>query len=482
MTQSVLTDAVLVDRVLAGFEGAFDELYRRHVESAWRVAQAVTGNGHDAADAVSEAFAKVLQSVKAGRLEDGTAFRSYLLTATRNAGLDILRRSGKLRTGADDHLDLVAATTAGPAERFDGVADATLVAEAFRNLPERWRSVLWLTEVEGVPTKDAAAALGLTANGAAQLAVRARAGLRERFLQAHLRGEVAPDCRFTVDHLGAYVGGGISPRDLAKVDQHLAGCETCRARKEELEDLGSTLRRIVLPLPIALAGATGAKVAGALVMASSSAGSVSLAGLGRLADMAKAPTPFMRRLAGASAAGVLALGILSIPFAKNDTSDAPTFAESRTDGGAEDKGIVNLPTATLAESTTTLPDGAGTPVTATAPPATSGPELALTPTSEPAPAGAGAQAPTASQPPQEQPPADQLAETPDSSEPPAAVVEVGAGANLGDHTAGIAVEVGEEPAVGVAIDDQTIGTAPVTTPEEPGITIVAGPLGTIGLP
>ena len=478
MTQSVLTDAVLVERVLAGFDGAFDELYRRHVESAWRVAQSVTGNGHDASDAVSEAFAKVLQSVKAGRLEDGTAFRSYLLTATRNAGLDILRRSGKLRTGQDDHLDLVAATAAGPDEHVAGAADANLVAEAFRNLPERWRSVLWLTEVEGVPTKDAAATLGLTANGAAQLAVRARAGLRERFLQAHLRGEVAPDCRFTVDHLGAYVGGGISPRDLAKVDQHLAGCETCRTRKEELEDLGTTLRRIVLPLPIALAGMTGAKVAGALVGASSSAGSVSLAGIGRAMELAKNPTPLMRRLAGASAAGVLALGILSIPFARDDASDAPTLAESTPAGGDADKGIVNLPTATLAESTTTIPDGAGTPVTAAAPPSTtSSPELALTP----APAG-GAAAPTATQPPaEEQPPAEQLAETPDSSQP-ADAVEVGAGANLGDHTAGIAIVVSEEPAVGVSIDDQVIGTAPTTTPEEPGITIVAGPVGTIGLP
>lgn len=484
MTQSVLTDAVLVDRVLTGFDGAFDELYRRHVESAWRVAQAVTGNGHDAADAVSEAFAKVLQSVKAGRLEDGTAFRSYLLTATRNAGLDILRRSGKLRTGAEDHLDLVATTAAGPDEHVAGLADATLVAEAFRNLPERWRSVLWLTEVEGVPTKDAAASLGLTANGAAQLAVRARAGLRERFLQAHLRGEVAPDCRFTVDHLGAYVGGGISPRDLAKVDQHLAACEECLARKEELEDLGTTLRRIALPIPLALAGATGARVAGALIGASSSAGAVSLAGLGRVMDLAKAPTPFMRRLAGASAAGVLTLGILSIPFARSDKTDGtPTFAEGGAAGDAEDKGIVNLPTATLAESTTTLPEGTGTSTVTTAPPFTtpSG-ELALTPAAEPAPAGqAAAPAPAPAQP-QQQPP-DELASTPDTAEPsPATAVDVGAGANLGDHTAGVAVVVSEEPAVGIVIDDQQIGTAPVVTPEEPGITIVAGPLGTIGLP
>jgi RNA polymerase sigma factor (sigma-70 family) len=479
VTQSVLTDAVLVERVLAGFDGAFDELYRRHVESAWRVAQSVTGNGHDASDAVSEAFAKVLQSVKAGRLEDGTAFRSYLLTATRNAGLDILRRSGKLRTGQDDHLDLVAATAAGPDEHVAGAADANLVAEAFRNLPERWRSVLWLTEVEGVPTKDAAATLGLTANGAAQLAVRARAGLRERFLQAHLRGEVAPDCRFTVDHLGAYVGGGISPRDLAKVDQHLAGCETCRTRKEELEDLGTTLRRIVLPIPLVLAGATGAKVAAAL--ASSSAPAAATDAMGRVLELAKNPTPFMRRVAGASAASVLALGILSLPFARPDDTEAPSFAERAPVGSASEDGrIVNLPTATLAESVS-VPESVGTTTVATAPPAPtdSGTELAFTPAPEPAPAS-----PTT---PTTTPPAEEPQPTPPPSDgddvgSATPEVDLGAGANLGEHTAGIAVVVSEEPAVGVSIDDQVIGTAPTTTPEEPGITIVAGPVGTIGLP
>src|SRR5437868_1686911 len=229
---TMLTDAILVDRVVAGFEGDFEELYKRHAGTAWRVAQAVTGNAHDAADAVAEAFARVFQAVKTGRLTDASAFRSYLLTATRNASLDQLRRGGKTRPTDNDDLDLVELSALTPGDAVEGAGDAAMIAEAFRNLPERWRSVLWLTEVEGVPTKDVADQLGISANGAAQLAVRARAGLRERFLQAHLRGTAAPDCRFTVDRLGAYVGGGLAPRDLAKVDQHLAGCTSCREKKE----------------------------------------------------------------------------------------------------------------------------------------------------------------------------------------------------------------------------------------------------------
>lgn len=329
---TMLDDAVLVDRVVAGFEGDFEELYRRHASAAWRVAQAVTGNAHDAADAVAEAFARVFQAVKNGRLTDSNAFRAYLMTATRNASLDTLRKSGKTRPTDAEDLDVLDLDAPGPAEAIDGAGDAAMVAEAFRNLPERWRSVLWLTEVEGVATKDVAEQLGISANGAAQLAVRARAGLRERFLQAHLKRTAEPTCRFTVDRLGAYVGGGLSPRDLAKVDQHLAGCESCREKKEELEDLGTSLRRIVLPLPLGLAAVAGTRVQTALT-ASVTPIAAAPSAAARVMAAANNPTPRLQKLLAGSAASVLGVGMLATLFSGGDR---PAF----TDLAADRKSVV----------------------------------------------------------------------------------------------------------------------------------------------
>ncbi|CAN5180434.1 hypothetical protein BH24ACT1_BH24ACT1_03040 [soil metagenome] len=294
----MLTDAELVDGVVAGYDDAFAQLYQRHSLAAWRLGQTVTGNADDAADAVSEAFARVLVAVRAGHLDNGGSFRSYLLTATRNAALDNIRKTGRTRPTEQDSLSEVESTSPTPPELLTGDEEAALVAEAFRNLPERWRSVLWLTEIEGVATKDAARHLGLSPNGTAQLAVRARTGLRERFLQAHLRKTADPACRATVDRLGAYVGGGLSPRDLAKVDQHLAGCASCEARRLELEDLGTCLRRASVPAPLALAGALG------------TSGSTVLFGLGdRVARWGEwAQQAWAQKAAAAAAAGALALG------------------------------------------------------------------------------------------------------------------------------------------------------------------------------
>ena len=307
------TDAELAARAAGSDPSAFGELYRRHADAAWRLAQAVTGNADDAADAVADAFARVLQALPTGRLvDDGEHFRAYLLATTRNAAIDALRRNERLRpTDSIDDLDSPARVP-GPSERMAEKADAALVAEAFRSLPERWRSVLWLTEVEGIPPRDVADRMGLTANSVAQLAVRARAGLRERWLQAHLGGRVREECRFCVEHLGAYVAGRLVPRHLARADQHLAECADCRDRLGELRDVGASLRRVVMPLPLAL----GPEVVARWSRSTAAAGPASAVRAGSLSPaMARAQKPLLALSTGIFALGVISATVMSSPGA-----------------------------------------------------------------------------------------------------------------------------------------------------------------------
>ena len=336
-TIDLRTDDELVAAATGGNRPAFEELYRRHADSAWGVAMSVTRDRNDAADAVSDAFTRMFQAVEQGRLQD-VPFRPYLLTSTRNAAIDILRRSSRVQPTdeVDDAVDSGARTAPGPSELAMAGAEAALVAQAFSDLPERWRSVLWLTEVEGLAPREVAEMLGLSANGAAQLAVRARAGLRERYLQAHVAAGPKPGCQFTIDHLGAYVGGGLSARDIAKVDQHLAGCGECRARKEELEDVGSTLRRAIIPLPLFLGGA----IFGRMRHASASTGLPS--GVGAV----------HKALAGATA-GLLALGLVTVGVREGGSGDdRPPARVAADDDRVEVKGFtVTQPPEAVAFST-----------------------------------------------------------------------------------------------------------------------------------
>lgn len=485
----MLTDAVLVERVIAGFDDAFDELYRRHAAAAWRLGQAVTGSPHDAADAVSEAFARVLQAVRNGRLDDGSAFRSYLLTATRNAALDGMRRTGKARPTDGGEMTSMASGSPSPADTLVDGADAALIAAAFRNLPERWRSVLWLTEVEGVATRDAAEQLGLSPNGAAQLAVRARAGLRERYLQAHLRDAGQSDCRFTVDRLGAYVGGGLSARDLAKVDQHLAGCEDCAARKAELEDVGSSLRRIALPIPLALAGMAGHRVEQALAASSSVPAT---AGFGKVVDWAKEPSPLVRKLVGASAAGILGLGVLALSFVGGPDVAVADLTTPKAQGPLR---ALNLPDGREIASVDLPSSGTAIGRPSFAAPTTGGTDRPRTivnvgpGTAAPAPSAKPAPKPSA---PAASRPDGGVGESPLGGLLPPEIgglleepVQVGVGGSVAGNEVGVAVEVDEAPTVVITVNDTEIAPLagePADVPEEDGLSIRLGGEEVLGLP
>ena len=424
-TIDLRTDDELVEAATGGNRTAFEELYRRHAESAWGVAMSVTRNRTDAADAVSDAFTRMFQAVEQGRLRD-VPFRPYLLTSTRNAAIDILRRSSRVQPTDDvDDADTGAARTApGPSELAIAGAEAALVAQAFSDLPERWRSVLWLTEVEGLAPREVAEMLGLSANGAAQLAVRARAGLRERYLQAHVAAGPNPSCKFTVDHLGAYVGGGLSARDIAKVDQHLAGCAECRARKEELEDVGSTLRRAIIPLPLFLGGA----IFGRMRHASASTGLTSTVWAAHKA------------LAGATA-GLLALALVTVGVRQGDSDGGrPPAQIEAEDDRLEVKGF----------TVTRAPEAVAFSTPAYVEPDLSGLTPFTPPAEDPAPAPAPVAVPDT---PAAviTPPAPVVGDAVTEENPPAETAPVVAVA-AGDGEQGLGIEIGGTEPIAVSTD------------------------------
>ncbi|MGH9177512.1 MAG: sigma-70 family RNA polymerase sigma factor [Acidimicrobiales bacterium] len=249
------TDAELVALAAGGEQSAFGELYRRHVEPARAAARGVADNDHDAADAVSDAFANVFRIVRAGRFPEGAEFQPYVVTSARRAAIDQLRRAARTVTGGHelDERGVLSSMVARPSERVVAVESAELVSRAFAGMPSHLRAVLQLTELDGMPLREAAAVLGVSPNTAAQRAVRARARLRQRYLQAHVAPWAEEKCRPTVDQLGAYVSDGLSPRDVRKVEAHLERCETCRHRVVELREIGAVLRRAVLRRPLDVA-------------------------------------------------------------------------------------------------------------------------------------------------------------------------------------------------------------------------------------
>ncbi len=262
------SDESLVARARSGDRGAFAELWRRHARSGIRVARQFTSS-IEADDLVAEAYTRIYGRVLAGGGPVG-AFRPYLYTTIRN----LASRWGQANreVQVDDIGDFEDPRTED--DPVSSTLDRTLTADAFRTLPERWQSVLWYTEVEGMDPHEVAPLLGLTANGVAALSYRAREGLRKAWLQAHISDTTAMgECRWTVARLGDYTRNGLTERDHRRVDAHLDGCPKCSLLSQEVDEVGSQLAMVLLPLLF------GAAVGGSLLAAFSAPGSATAAGL-----------------------------------------------------------------------------------------------------------------------------------------------------------------------------------------------------------
>nr|CEL19609.1 sigma-70 region 2 domain protein [Kibdelosporangium sp. MJ126-NF4]CTQ94591.1 sigma-70 region 2 domain protein [Kibdelosporangium sp. MJ126-NF4] len=278
MTQVSDPDADLITAVRGGDVTAYGTLYERHVRSAANLARQLSRSRIEADDLVSEAFARVLDTLRDGRGPDA-AFRPYLLTALRHLAYDRTDAERRVRTAED-------VTKAAPVESvsvpFTDTAlaglERSLAARAFARLPERWQMVLWHTEVEEESPADVAPLLGLTPNGVSALAYRAREGLKQAYLQVHLAETTEDGCRAATDLLGAWTRAGLSRRETTLVRAHLDECVRCSALAAELADVNSRLRTCVAPLVFgasaagSASGGLAAKAVGAGVAGSGPAG------------------------------------------------------------------------------------------------------------------------------------------------------------------------------------------------------------------
>ena len=468
-----LADSDLARRASTGDGDAFEELYRRHVAAAWGAAQAATSNAHDAADAVAEAFTRMLTALAGGRLAPDVPFRPYLLVTTRNVAIDQHRRASRSDALPASLVLTLPAPGAGPGEQILDRADADFVGAAFRGLPERYRTVLWLTEVEGMSASEVGARLGVTANNASQLAHRARAGLRERFLQAHLQHRPAPDCVSTVAQLGAYVAGRLTPKSVAAIDQHLAGCEDCTARLAQLTDVGGSLRAIALPIPAGLGAAALARYHVTFPAATPPPPP------GVVRRIIAGPERAMRSLTVTTGAlltaGVITAGLMS-------SGGGPTPIRGNRAGGVAlnaPPSVRTLPVTPAVEVTPasadqalpalpTQPDAASSASTNPAAATSSPPSANSSPTS---PVTPPVPPPTPTPPPSTAPPAP-------PAPAPAPVVQVAAGANLGVLTASGSLGVAGG-CTGISVNGSSSCAQPA--PAQPGVTVKAiTPLGPIG--
>jgi DNA-directed RNA polymerase specialized sigma24 family protein len=292
----------LIRKAAGGDAESFGELYRRHSQSAWRLAQATTENADDAVQAVSEGFASVLRPRHGLRKTGGpeSGFGSLLLAAVYRATAG--HGHGHAPTPAPAEAPVSLKTTPVSRKTKGGQAkpaDAVVFEAAFRSLPERWRGAVWLSEVEGLDAGSIAPILGVSIPVATQLTSRGRRGLEGRFAQAR---------RPVPDHLGSAL------RPLADaVPAKLAAVVEARwLERDSGVDFGALgpwlSERAVRPLWAAVGGLTGLGLIG-----------LGIVGPGAVVSSASGT-------AAGSSANALPVGSSTVPCFVNCPSNTASFS------------------------------------------------------------------------------------------------------------------------------------------------------------
>jgi RNA polymerase sigma factor (sigma-70 family) len=247
-TTALPSDAALIAAVRGGDIAAYGELYDRHLPAARRVAAAIAADQAEREDLIAEAFTRVLRILRSGEGPDED-FRPYLLTTIRNTMVTWRRRDSAVSVVAE-----VPDVTpgAGSDEPVGNRLHANVAADAFASLPERWRSVLWRTEIVGESPAEIAEDLGMTPNGVAALAYRAREGLRQAYLDQHVPEARRRNCRNVSGQLARWVRGDISDLKAHRITIHLDRCADCSRLAAGLQELNEELPATVAPLVLGI--------------------------------------------------------------------------------------------------------------------------------------------------------------------------------------------------------------------------------------
>ncbi|TQE25183.1 sigma-70 family RNA polymerase sigma factor [Streptomyces ipomoeae] len=285
------SDADLIERMRGGEDTAYEELYRRHAEAVRRYARTCCRDAYTADDLTAEVFARMLQAVRGGKGPEH-AVRAYLLTSVRRVAAS-WTTSAKREHLVDDFA-VFAAQAARGAEMSDSdaldlgadvramhEAEQSMAMQAFRSLPERWQAVLWHTEVEDESPSEVATLFGLDANGTRVLASRAREGLKQAYLQAHVSAALAgnsAECGRYADRLGAYARGSLRTRAERGVRKHLEECAACRVAAGQIKEVAGGIPGVVPIAVIGWFGAAGYAKVAAIVAGGAGAGAAGVAG------------------------------------------------------------------------------------------------------------------------------------------------------------------------------------------------------------
>src|SRR5947208_2331705 len=185
--EDVTSELALVLAAKKGDLEAFSELVKRYDRNIFRIAQHITHNEEDAQDVVQEAFLKAYQNLE--QFQGNSKFYTWLVRIAVNEALMKLRRRKTSKTvSLDEDVETeegsmpreVADWGPNPEQLYGQSELGDILQKTIQGLPQSFRTVFVLRDIEGLSTEETAEMLNLSVPAVKSRLLRARLQLRER--------------------------------------------------------------------------------------------------------------------------------------------------------------------------------------------------------------------------------------------------------------------------------------------------------------
>ncbi len=168
------SDAVLVERCLAGNTAAFNDLVHRYQNAVFGFVLKMTGNSHEAADLTQDTFLRAYR--KLDSYDPRFAFGKWLISIAANLTKNRFRSFFRRRRMEQE----LAARLNDPIQ--SPIVDPRVeeLHQMLMQIPEKLRAPLVLKHVEGYSYQEIARTLGISVSAAKMRVARARDELVRR--------------------------------------------------------------------------------------------------------------------------------------------------------------------------------------------------------------------------------------------------------------------------------------------------------------
>ncbi|HUJ27718.1 MAG TPA: RNA polymerase sigma factor [Myxococcales bacterium] len=175
------TDQQVIARVLDGEVRLFELLMRRHNERIYRAVRSILRDEAEAEDAMQAAYLHTYAHLR--EFESRSAFATWLTRIAIHEALGRRRRALRRVTSADEEVD-VPSERRSPEQDAEDAEHRELLKRAIDALPEHFRTVFVLREVQQLSVEETAEALDLVPETVKTRLHRARKLLRAQLLDA----------------------------------------------------------------------------------------------------------------------------------------------------------------------------------------------------------------------------------------------------------------------------------------------------------